>query len=55
MRSREDDTTPDGLEHAGTHPTDQSSQPNLEETAAEKKDTERYHPEVLNRREKIDL
>ena len=36
MRSGEDDATPDELEHAGTHPTDLSSQPNLEETAAEK-------------------
>ena len=41
MKSREDDAIPDGFEHAGTHPTDLTLQPNLEETAAEK-----YHTEI---------
>ena len=35
IKSREDDATPDGLKHAGTHPTDLLSQPSHEETAAE--------------------
>ena len=50
MKSREDDTIPDGSKHTGTYRTDQTSQPDLKETAAEKNDTERNHPEVLNRR-----
>ena len=36
IKSPEKDANPDELEHAGKHPTDLSSQPNLEETAAEK-------------------
>ena len=36
MKSREDDTIPDGSKHTGTYRTDQTSQPDLKETAAEK-------------------
>ena len=36
MKSRENDTIPDGSKHTRTYRTDQTSQPDLKETAAEK-------------------